>query len=311
MATRSTILFLTLILTSCAQKTNFDCSEVLDQSPYFMRHDFSEINDSIRIDLEILKSCGQLDSIDSELLKGPILGTTLVELASSGKKVTYHAIIDKINEFKKSEDYQNFREITRISKTLEHKIATVEQFEKDKALFMKLEVKEKELEEFKSFLEAHSTEKMTYKEAFARYMNSKPVEPTPESKVLQFADLIDLDHALKMGKENNKPVLIYFTCHACVSARKMEYQVLTNEQIKTFISDNFAYFAAYLDDKRPDKKNNSTVGKKYGKLQEEKFHSSFQPQFYIVDHKGEVLSEIGYTNKTDEFMEFLRKGLKQ
>jgi len=311
MAIRPTILFLALIFTSCARKTNFDCSKILDQSPYFIKHDFNEVNDSIRIDLEILKSCGQLDSIDSELLKGPILGTTLVELASSGKKVTYRAIIDKINEFKKSKDYQNFREITLISKTLEHKIASVEQFEKDKALFIKLQITESELEAFKSFLEAHSTEKMTYREAFARYMNSKPVEPTPESKVLQFADLIDLDNALKIGKENNKPVLIYFTCHACVSARKMEDQVLTNEQIKTFISDNFAYFAAYLDDQRPDKKNNSTVGKTYGKLQQEKFHSSFQPQFYIVDHNRQVLSETGYTNKTDEFMEFLKKGLKK
>ena len=293
-----------------AQKTDFDCSKILNQTPYFTRHNISEPNDSTQIDIEILKTCGQLDSIDCELLKGPILGTTLVKLASNGNKVTYKAILDDFKEFKKSNEYAKFREVTIISKTLENKIASLAQFEKDKDLFIKLQMTESEMEKFKMFLQVNASEKMTYKEAFAKYLNSKPSYQSPEGKIIEFAELVSLDNALRIGQENNKPILIYFTCYACVNARKMEDRILTDDYIKTLITQKFVYFAAYLDDKRIDETTKSTVGKKYIELQKEKFNSDQQPQFYILNQNGKILSEIRYTLKTEEFVEFLNRGLK-
>ena len=156
----------------------------------------------------------------------------------------------------------------------------------------------------------HSGEKMTFKQAYTGYMASKPIEQTHETTKLKFPDLGSLDNAIKSGKENNKAILIYFTCYACVSARKMDDNILTNEQVKSLLTDNYVYFSAYVDDKTLDANTNSTIGSKYLKLQSEKFKNNYQPNFVIIDDKGNVIASSGYTNKTDEFVDFLKKGIK-
>jgi hypothetical protein len=104
--------------------------------------------------------------------------------------------------------------------------------------------------------------------------------------------------------------LLYFSCYACINARKIEDRVLIDNQIKMLIVQNFNYYIAYTDDKSEDEITKTTVGKKFIKMQTENFKTNYQPYFCIIDNEGKVLSEIGYTNKIEEFIEFLNKGLK-
>jgi thioredoxin-related protein len=142
--------------------------------------------------------------------------------------------------------------------------------------------------------------------------NSVPLQKNKSATTekIEFTPLVDLENAIKIGKENKNNVLIYFTCYACVSSRKLEDNILTNSQVKSLLTENFSFFIAYLDDNTIDKSTNSTVGEKFMKLQKDTFKSTFQPYFYIIDYNGKVLSEISYTNDKEAFIAFLEKGMK-
>lgn len=310
MTIKTILAFLLISLSALGQEEKFNCIKNLNKTPYFLRHNATEPNDSLQLDFDILKSCGKLDSIDSELLTGPMLGTIIIQYATHDKVITYSSIIKSINEFKKTDSYSEFREAIIASKTLENKTATIDGFEKDKEILLKAGLTQSELEGFKLFIKSNSSQLMTYKEAFAKYTEFKQSsQPLPPEKI-EFNKLVDIESAIKTGKENGKKVLLYFSCYACVNARKVEDRVLTDNQVKSILYEKFNYFIAYTDDRSIDKATNSTVGKKNIKMQSDNFKTNFQPYFCIIDNDGKVLSEIANTLDTAEFIEFLKKGLK-
>lgn len=283
---------------------------MLDKVPFFARHSISEQNDSLQQDFDILERCGNLDSIDSQLLMEPILGSISIQLIADEKEVTYKTILNSIAEFKKTDSYAKFRDALIVSKTLENKIVTEEGFETDKELLRKAGLTQSELDSFKIFIQANTSSKMTYKEAFTKYSESKKNSPTQPPERVEFSKLVDVESAIKTGKESDKRVLLYFSCYACVSARKVEDQILTDDKVKILLVEKFSYFIAYTDDRSEDKAANTTVGERYIKLQKDRFKSNYQPYFCVIDNNGEVLSEIGYTDKVEDFINFLNKGLE-
>lgn len=310
MKTLISTLILFISFKSFGQSVKIDCNKTLKNVPYFAGHRPSPSKDSLLLDLEILKTCGNLDSIDVEFLNGTLIAQITIELVNENKKVTYKAILDYFSEFKKTEQYSTNREVIIVSKTLEKKIATVDEFEKDRILLEKIGMTSSELDNFKQFIEVNAYKKMTYKEAFSNYSVSKQNEKTDLPAKIEFKKLTDLESAIKIGKENGKRVLLYFSCYACINARKIEDRILTDNQVKTLITQKSSHFIAYTDDKSEDDIAKTTVGKKFIKLQTDNFKTNYQPYFCIIDDSGKVLSEIGYTSSTGEFIEFLNKGLK-
>ncbi|MCW3103149.1 MAG: hypothetical protein JWO09_1589 [Bacteroidetes bacterium] len=300
------LLSLAISSTSCGQSIATDCAKNLDKTPYFVTHNVIAGDDSILTDFKILKECGQLDSIDSELINGPMLGSIMIEHATEGKAITYRSILKSINEFKQTNNYKLFRD----AKMLESKVVNLSNWENDRQLLVSVGMPEPEIADFKEFIKLNSGQKMTFKQAYTAYMASKPKEQAQETAKLQFTNLGDLENAIKLGKEHKKTILIYFTCHACANARKMEDKILTNEQVKSLITDNYHYFSAYVDDNTIEAGSTSTTGSNYLKLQSEKFKTNYQPYFVLVDDKGNVVASTGYTNNPDEFVDFLKKGLK-
>jgi thioredoxin-related protein len=310
MTTKIILAFLLYSLTSCGQQDKIDCEKTLDKTPYFISHSVTEPNDSLQIDFDILRNCGKLDSIDSKLFTGQMLGLIMIQYPTKDKVITYNTLLKSINAFKKTEHYPKFREAIIASNTLENKIVTTEDFEKDKELIVKAGMPQSELDDFKTFIMSIKSQKMTYKEAFALYSSKKKNSlPSPTEKI-EFNKLVDIESAQKTSKENGKKVLLFFSCYNCINARKMEDRILTDNQIKSLLAENFNYFIAYTDDQSEDRTTNSTVGKKFLNLQANNFKTNYQPYFCIIDEEGKILSEIGYTNKTEEFIEFLNKELK-
>lgn len=304
----STLLLISLI--SFGQSPKINCDKILDQAPYFIRHDVPESNDSIQSDFDVLKDCGSLDSIDSELLQGSMMGFILVMLADEKKPATYKNILNKLNDFKKTADYAKAREILISSKILEKKNVSLEDFDSDKQLLTKVGMPQADIDKFQLFIETNSIQNITYKEALKKYFTLQQNSKASQTKSLDFEKLVDIKSAIKSGKEKNKRVLIYFSGYSSVNARKIEDNILSDGKVISVITENFSYFIAYADDKSNDPETKSTLGKKYQKMQLENFKTDYQPYFCIIDYNGKVLSEIGYTNKTEEFIAFLNKGLK-
>lgn len=308
MIKRTCLALLIFPLAFCGQPGGLACHQLMDKVPYLVRHAGPEANtDSLQLDFKILGQCGDMDEADLEMLTGPVLGTLLIELVTKEKTVTYRVLIEKIKEFKRSENYSSYREMALLLKTLGNTPMNPENWEEDKASLRKLGLSEKELDAFDAFIRNGSGQPMTYREAFAKFEASQPKPATPEKQSLPFEELSSLGQAMAAGKEKKKPVLIFFTGHACVNARKMEERVLAQDKVRSYLSTYYAGFAAYVDDKRPNEKG-TNIGRENIDLQMNYFKSEYQPWFFIMDENGKVLADMGYTGDPDVFMRFLEKG---
>lgn len=310
MITRIILICLLLPVLSFGQQHKFDCEKTLNKTPYLAKQTEMEHSNSLQMDYDILKSCGNLDSIDIGLLNGPMLASIILEHTTHDREITYNSILKSIDAFKKTDKYVKVREAMIIAMTLERKIVTLEEFEKDKELLIKVGLTELEVEKIRIFIQANASQKMTYVEVFTKYSEAKRSTQTQPAEKIKFNELVDIESAIKAGKESGRKVLLFFSGYACVNAKKVEDYMLTNNQVKSLLDEKFICFIAYVDDRSEDKATNSTVGKKNMKLQENYFKTNYQPYFYIIDNQGKVLSEIDYTVNTQEFITFLNKGLK-
>lgn len=143
-------------------------------------------------------------------------------------------------------------------------------------------------------------------------IDRKEAEKTTTSPKSQStsSQLETLDKALTEAKATQKNCLIYFSCYACVNARKFEDQLLKDSTIQKTIQQHFIYKIAYVDDRNkfPD---GSSKGTTYAKLQLEKFKSSSQPTLYILSPDGKIIASWSYEDEANTFQRFLEKGIKK
>lgn len=277
--------FLFLALSSCGQQKAKDCEVLLKKTPYFIRHGLFETNDSLQLDFEILRKCGELDSIDSAILLNEswinvimmnrMFSSSLFGINDSvfttNQVATYDTILRYIDDYRGTEQYTEFR--SRF-------VSPVQLVERQKRK--------------DAFFEEH--------------FNRIGIRTPPAPDKIEFINLGDIKTAIQIAKKNGKRALFYFSSHTSAEAQELEKGLLTYDPIKRVMSENYICFVAYTDEKELDPKTGLTFGKKYKKLQLEKFKSDLQPYFCIVDDNGKVLSEIFYTIYTEDFIEFLNKG---
>ena len=96
-----------------------------------------------------------------------------------------------------------------------------------------------------------------------------------------------ITNSLEQGIANatltNKPILLYFTGYGSVNSRKIEENLLVNnESIFTSMKEDFVNVWLYVDDKASDKD--------WGKYQIETYDSYEQPYFVILDSEGKPIS---------------------
>lgn len=101
----------------------------------------------------------------------------------------------------------------------------------------------------------------------------------------------DYDEGMEYAKIQNKMVMLDFTGHACVNCRKMEANVWTDPQVRSFLTENVVIIQLYVDDRtelaiEDQQKTNTgkllkTIGSKWSYLQSSQFESNSQP-FYVL-----------------------------
>jgi thiol:disulfide interchange protein DsbD len=134
----------------------------------------------------------------------------------------------------------------------------------------------------------------------------------------------DYEKALRLAKEQHKPVLIDFTGWACVNCRKMEENVWPQPGVKELIKNNFILVSLYVDDRKtlPDdqqflfptsdgsKKEIRTVGDKFATLQSENFKNASQPLYVVITPDEKLLTfPVGYTPSAKDYAQWLQCGL--
>lgn len=305
---RQLILILLFINAVSIAQTTIDCDKYLSKIPFFVRNPPPIPEDSLNFDISIIAQCGQLDSVDREIFKGPQLSMVMIKFPGNGKSVTYRSILASINSFKQTEQYEGIREAAAISMALKNKTADINNWETDKQLFVKLGAGESDLQQFKDFLSKQTTP-MTYAQAMEKFGQSRYGGAPELPEIVKFDELQDLETALKAGKESKKKVLIYFTAYADANSQKMNETVFRDEKVKSLLTKNYLYYMAHVDSKQRNGTEKITLGQKHLQLQTKKFKSEVQPFFVIVNKKGKVVSSINYS-QTAEFISFLENGLK-
>lgn len=132
----------------------------------------------------------------------------------------------------------------------------------------------------------------------------------------EVSNVIELQNVLAESKLKNKPILFYFTSHACVNARKMEEQILNDTEILTRIHDNFIFIPLSVDNRTELPKNQwqkskrrgaylKTIGDINSELQIEISQTGSQPYFVIIDWQKNKLGSIRYEPIKENFLNFL------
>ena len=131
--------------------------------------------------------------------------------------------------------------------------------------------------------------------------------------------------ALEYAKTVNKPLMIDFTGWACVNCRKMEGQVWSDSDVKRKLSEDFILVSLYVDDKKDlpealkekvnwngSERTLGTVGSRWSYLQNTKYQSSTQPQYWIIDANEKRLSDsTSYDPDIAKYLGWLDAGLKR
>ena len=135
--------------------------------------------------------------------------------------------------------------------------------------------------------------------------------------------LTSYEEALKLAKEQNKPILIDFTGWACVNCRKMEENVWTKPEVQELM-DDYILVSLYVDDKEllPATEQQvyttkggstvtiKTVGTKWSLFQTENFNATSQPWYVAISPDEKVLSRpVGYTPDARQYADWLKCGL--
>ena len=136
----------------------------------------------------------------------------------------------------------------------------------------------------------------------------------------------DYEKALKMAKEQNKPLLIDFTGWACVNCRKMEEKVCSDEAALYILKKDYVIVSLYVDDKKiklpssqcfttPDGKKITGLGDKNAYIEELYFGKTTQPLYCLLDANENLLQPaLGadhFKFAVDPFVEFLKAGVDQ
>ncbi len=131
--------------------------------------------------------------------------------------------------------------------------------------------------------------------------------------------------ALEHSKKVQKPLLIDFTGWACVNCRKMEGQVWSDPDVKRKLSEDFVLVSLYVDDKKQlesnqqievmwngSKRKLKSVGNRWSYLQNTKYLSSTQPQYWIIDWNENRLSDsTSYDPDIKKYIQWLDNGLQK
>ncbi len=149
-------------------------------------------------------------------------------------------------------------------------------------------------------------------------------EDYAEETPLGYCAFYDLDEARAYAKKQNKPLFIDFTGITCVNCREMEQRVWPKTEVMDLLGGEFVMVSLYADDPRPllepittpEGDELETRGDKWRYLEIKHFGQLTQPLYVLSDPhvdnlKASKLNDpVGYTPDVDEYMSFLREGLK-
>ena len=126
----------------------------------------------------------------------------------------------------------------------------------------------------------------------------------------------NLEDGIAAAAASGKKVFVDITGHGCVNCREMEARVWSAPEVLKRLQNNFVIVSLFVDDKTklPEDKWVTTqsgkvlkdVGRVNSNMVLERFGVNSQPNYFILDGEGKILSgPRGYNLDIEEFVKFL------
>ena len=132
----------------------------------------------------------------------------------------------------------------------------------------------------------------------------------------------DLDEAIAAAKEQNKPIFVDVTGHACNNCREMESYVWSDTKVTRLMSEDYIVCALYVDDKTAlaegDYYTNENgiemreLGRKNAAIAIDRWGINAQPGYVLLTPDGQSMvsaKTMSYDREISHFVEFLETGL--
>lgn len=133
----------------------------------------------------------------------------------------------------------------------------------------------------------------------------------------------DYEQGMEVARALGKPVFLDFTGHGCVNCREMEARVWSDHRVHRFLDEEYVVISLYVDDKELKFPKEEWFYNKQGRLikdlakknstiQQCFFGANAQPQYALLDNKGNLLQPSRtYDLNIDNYVNFLAAGVKE
>ncbi len=132
----------------------------------------------------------------------------------------------------------------------------------------------------------------------------------------------DLDEAIAAAQEQNKPIFVDVTGHACNNCREMESYVWSDTKVTRLMSEEYIVCALYVDDKTPleegDYYTNENgiemreLGRKNAAIAIDRWGINAQPGYVLLSPDGKSMvspKTMSYDREISHFVNFLETGI--
>lgn len=321
-------------------QNNKECKQLLKKE--ITSTTFSENIDEFLLDIQTLIKC-EFDEIDLQIFMGPkgdmsFIASSLVQFAGESTKnevYTFENLKETLQSIKSNPEYSKVVRIVQAQNTLIQKNASIKNWNKDEKLLKDMGLVGSQLNDFHSIIKAN--ENKPYSEIFIIYSDTlnaraerqitesqekvnelKKKNPDSEEWVKGLLSYNNYELGIKKSKELNKPILLYFNGYACVNARKIEENILSEYEIQDYINTNLVFVSLLVDDRKELEENQKfysktlekdikTIGQKNMEFQINEYKANSQPLFVLLDIYGNEVSRIGYTRDINEFSDFIKQ----
>ena len=124
----------------------------------------------------------------------------------------------------------------------------------------------------------------------------------------QLDGYFNLEEAKAAAKEQNKPIFVDVTGHACNNCREMETMVWSNDQVLPMLREDFIICALYVDD-MTKVEGGKRLGAINSKLAQDEWKVNAQPAYILITPEGEqIAGPRGYNTDIEGFVNFLNEG---
>jgi hypothetical protein len=319
MTNRTKTILLSLLTFSACVQSKKDCDEIRVDKPHFANYKAGKMDSLISLDLEVVGNCIEFDSTDKRILNPQALAVQMILLTNENKEINYGNIIDYIEEFKSTEQYQKGKLAFEFTLKYENKIVDKADSILIRQNFQNMGFSDSDLKEIITVVYSDQNSNLTYKEAFAEFIQSK--EPKKKTKLAQPSDLL-FGHFKEIESLNQlkqkglaKPTLLYFTGWADINGRKMEEAFFNDRKIQDLF-DQYDCFLGYADDRsaiEPEQQKQfpnvlmKTKGQFINEIEKSLFPKAYQPVILIVNSNFNTVDSYSYNKDKEDFIEFLKR----